>query len=121
MRKLRSDKSFKKFLTEGGFGVKIAILIFTGILLMALGALGSASDGAEEAALEEQMAELCSSVSGVGECRVMITYGEEGEVYAVAVLCEGAESVTVRQSVKELVSSLFGIGTNRVSVLKISE
>ena len=73
----------------------------------------------EEEVLEEQIAEACSSIESVGRCRVMITYTDGGEVFAVAVLCEGAEKDSVRADVVRLCTSLFGIGANRVSVLKI--
>ena len=70
---------------------------------------------------EAQLSELCSSIDGVGRCRVALTFGEGEEVYAVAVLCDGAENAKVRSKVCELISSLYGIGYNRISVLKISE
>lgn len=120
MRKLKSDSGFMRFITEGKLGRRALALIIIGIILMTLGVLlPKAEQGGDS--LEEEMAELCSSVEGVGECRVMISYGEGGEVYAVAVLCEGAESVETERNIKELFSSLFGIGSNRISILKISE
>ena len=51
----------------------------------------------------------------------MITYSGDGEVYAVAVLCDGAESALVRERLTSLVCSLFGVGANRVEILKIKE
>lgn len=71
--------------------------------------------------LEDRAEQMCSLVEGVGECEVMITYGDDDSVYAVAVLCEGADRTQVRKSVTELITSLFGIGTNRISILKISK
>lgn len=72
--------------------------------------------------LEARLADMCSEIDGVGECRVMITYSEDGEsVYAVAVLCDGGDSVAVRERITELMVSLFGIGSNRISVLKIKK
>lgn len=89
---------------------------------MLVGNSGVGKTGASvDATLEERTEQLCSAVEGVGECDVMITYGEGGEVYAVAVLCDGAERASVRRSITELASSLFGIGTNRISVLKKSK
>ena len=74
-----------------------------------------------EIGLETKVSQMCSSTDGVGNSRVMITYKEDGEVYAVAVLCEGADSIAVREKITGLVCSLFGIGAHRVSILKISE
>ena len=68
---------------------------------------------------EEELTEICSSLSGVGRCRAVICYGEGGSVSAVAVLCEGADSVFVRERITELITSLYGIGANRIAVLKI--
>lgn len=121
MRKLKSDSGFMRFITEGKLGRRALALIIIGIILMTLGVLLPKTEPQSGDSLEEELAELCSSVEGVGECRVMISYGEGGEVYAVAVLCEGAESVETERNIKELFSSLFGIGSNRISILKISE
>jgi hypothetical protein len=68
--------------------------------------------------LDERTAELCSQVSGVGECRVMITYRDD-EVFAVAVLCDGADNIEVRNKLTSLISSLYGIGAHRVEILSL--
>jgi hypothetical protein len=96
-------------------GTVILLLL---LLALAIFLLPSGGDGDKEntADLESKTAELCSSVSGVGECRVMLTYRDD-EVYAVAVVCEGANSTSVRRDITELISSLFGIGANRVQIL----
>ena len=86
------------------------------------------------AALEEETASLCSSVQGVGKCRVMITL-EKGEetvyragakigttpprVQAITLVCEGGGTDRVRREMSSMLSSLFGIGENRVTVLKL--
>ena len=119
---LKSDKSFFDFLrTQRGLW-RVAIVLALGLLLILLsGGLRSCSTDTmhSEVGIEERTAEACSSIDSVGRCRVMITYGEEGDVFAVAVLCEGAENDRVRADVVRLCTSLFGIGANRVSVLKI--
>jgi hypothetical protein len=68
--------------------------------------------------LDERTAQLCSQVSGVGECRVMITYRDD-EVFAVAVLCDGADNIEVRKNLTSLISSLYGIGAHRVEILSL--
>ena len=86
------------------------------------GRLLSCQGGEEKTAGEEErVAEMCSLIEGVGECRVMMTYGGEGEVYAVLVLCEGAESARVRGDLTSLICSLYGIGSHRVEIFLLNE
>lgn len=119
---MKFDGGFKKYILSGKGGVLAAALAAAGLLLLLFGGVGGEkTDVTPEASLEAQIAELCSATEGVGECRAMVTYGDDGEVFAVAVLCEGAESAEVRADIKELVGSLFGIGANRISVVKIKK
>lgn len=118
--KLKSDKRILDFLRGVG-KTRILLLLFLGILLLLLSGAFMGSEVAVIDGPEAQLSELCSSLEGVGRCRVALTFGEGEEVYAVAVLCDGAENAKVRSKVCELISSLYGIGYNRISVLKISE
>lgn len=85
--------------------------------------------------LEEELSEICSSVRGVGKCRVMVTFerGEEKvykgssliesrppKVMGVTVVCRGADSDAVRSEIVDMMVALFDIGANRVSVLKFN-
>ena len=119
MWKLKSDSGFFEFLKGKGVSKKVVLLLVLGVLLLLIGTRGISAEQESEEAGESELSSMCSSLVGVGECRVMVTYSDEGEVYAVAVLCEGAESDAVRGRIYELVSSLYGIGTNRIAVLKI--
>jgi hypothetical protein len=121
MLKLKSENKFFEFLRAQSKGQVLLILlcIGVGILMLAIGRGDTANTS--KSTLEEETASLCSSIVGVGECRVMITYADDDRVYAVAVLCDGADSVSVRNEITALASSLFGIGTNRVTVLKLSK
>lgn len=112
--KFPSDKSFFEFIGKGG-KTPLLIIILLALALLLLPTLGQ-GDSADD--LEGRTAELCSSVSGVGECRVMITYRGE-EVYAIAVVCEGADSTAVRGDITELLTSIYGIGANRVEILPL--
>ena len=114
---LRSDKSFAEYLrSRPSFAVIIAVALLGLLLIIASSVTPSVEDKSEE----ESLSEICSSIEGVGRCRTVITYAEEdGEVFAVAVLCEGADSVFVKERVYKLITSLYGIGSNRVAVLKI--
>ena len=108
---------------------KTMILI---ILLIAVGALLVFSSPSEDAVgeddLEVRLEELCSSLAGVGSCRVMVTYNVVGKTYAsegrkvvesVTVVCKGADKVGVRAELTTMLSSLFGIGTNRIHISKM--
>ena len=119
MWKLKSDSGFWDFIKARGVSKKLVVFLVLGVILLLLGSLGSSGGDEVEATGEDELSEICSSLVGVGECRVMVTYTEGGEVYAVAVLCEGAESDLVRARIYELVGSLYGIGTNRIAVLKM--
>jgi hypothetical protein len=112
----RSDKSFYDYFRENK---KVLLPIFICLIPLVLILLIPSGDRKEEISEEERLCEMLSSISGVGECEIMISYTDDGEVDGVAVLCEGAESPSVRQSVKELFSSLYGIGRSRISILKI--
>lgn len=115
---MKSDKSFKDFLKTGSSLTVFLAVLLIGVLLIVMSAFGTGADARNE---EEELAEICSSIEGVGRCRTVITYTEDDkEVFAVAVLCEGAENVYVRERINKLVTSLYGIGSNRVSVLKIN-
>ena len=101
---------------------KKTIIFFAALLMLALiliffGGIDKAEAQRDEA---DELAELCSSISGVGECKVMISY-RDGEVFAVAILCEGAESPKVRQKLTEFVCSMYGIGANRVTIQPLAK
>lgn len=95
----------------------LALLAIALIILIAATLIGEKEHS--QGSLESDVEELCSSVEGVGECRVMLTLGESGEVCAVAVICEGGDSVSVRYRLVELLSSLYGISTHRICVEKM--
>lgn len=93
-----------------------------GLLLILLSTL-SVEEKTVNVGEEERVAEMCSLIDGVGECRVMMTYknAKEEEVYAVLVLCEGGESVAVREKITSLFCSLYGIGAHRVEIQRLCE
>ena len=118
---MKSEGSFLAFLKKGKTAVRAAVILAAGIILILLGGFFGKSEGEDAPSAEEELAEICTMTEGVGRARVVMTYGEEGEVYAVAVLCDGAENPAVRARIVKLVGSLYGIGANRISVLKINE
>lgn len=120
----------------------VIILLAVGIMLVAVSGASEESGGKQEISLAEYKAELedelenmCSSIKGVGKCRVMLTFerGEENtykgsslveskppRVLGVSVVCRGADSPEIRRALVDMLSALFDIGTNRISVLKLN-
>ena len=120
----------------------VVLLFALGIMLIAIsGATGN--DAVEnvpslaqyKAELEDEVENMCSSVRGVGKCRVMITFerGEENtykgsslieskppKVMGISVVCRGADSLEVTRALVDMLTALFDIGSNRISVLKLN-
>lgn len=131
--------SLLKFIKENKLSVFVFVLLFAALALLSLGSNeAESSEGTTlyeyELRLEKELSELCSSIDGVGKCRVKITFetGEENlyrgsalietkppRVLGVSVVCQGGERASVRQELTELFSSLFGIGTNRIKISKL--
>lgn len=114
--KLRSD--VKEFLKNGKWNGIILLISVLCIILIAFGDGGN--DEKTSTAADDELSEVCSMIEGVGECRVMMTY-KDGEVFAVAVICEGADDPETEMRLVELITSLYGIGSNRVSVKPLSK
>lgn len=85
--------------------------------------------------MEKELAELCSSIDGVGKCTVKLSFSQGEEsiykggqivktnppvVLGAAVVCRGADSAAVRRAVTELLTSLLNIPTNRIAILKLN-
>lgn len=136
--------SFINYIKENKNFRRAAVLIAVGIILIFI----SSSFGSQKTEktseitldeykerLEEDIASICSDVSGVGKCRVFITL-ERGEqnsykgssvietkppkVLGVTVVCRGADSDLVRGELTDMLTALFDIGANRVAILKLN-
>lgn len=120
--KSKSKNSFRDFIS-GRWGQVGAILIIGILLLLLSGGMGDGNAAEDLPAAEDRVAEICSLMDGVGECRVLMTYDPDRpeRVYAVLVLCEGADSVSVRRDITALFCSLYGIGANRVEIGKLNK
>lgn len=122
-----------KELFKGGGVYKAGILLGLGLLLVLFGISGGGkgeSTAAGAVSEEERIAELCSSLYGVGECRAVIHYKTESAGYGkedraviegIAVVCEGGASDEVKERITSLLSSLYGIGSNRITVEKMKK
>jgi hypothetical protein len=139
-----SLKSVKKYLSENKRSFIIIACLLLGVFFLfsspsAFGEEKGETDRAElseyKAALEKELSEVCSSVKGVGRCRVTVTFSRgEGLIYkgstllesrppkvmGVTVVCKGADSDAVRAEIVGMMTALFDIGANRVSVLKLN-
>ena len=119
----------------------IAVLGCVILFASVLGATDETEEGSEDAlseyksALEGELSELLSRVSGAGRCVVRVTFSEgerleykgsvvigrrPPQVEGVTVLCEGGGRDAVRREISEVISALYGIGHNRICVLKLS-
>ena len=85
--------------------------------------------------MEKELSELCSSLEGVGKCKVSLSFSKGREnsykngmlteskppvVLGVAVACRGADSQRVRAELTELFTALFDIPSTRVAILKLN-
>ena len=136
--------SVKSYVEKNKKSVFIIVIFVLGILLLVF----SSSHFSEENVtvenedlnsykerLEAELSEVCSSVKGVGRCKVTVTFerGEERvykgssliesrppKVLGVTVVCKGADSDSVRAEIVDMMSALFDIGANRIAVLKLN-
>ena len=134
-------KTFGEFLKKNSRILLIILFLAVGVIILASSAAKSDKNEAEiqtleeyRVDLEERIAKNCSSVRGVGKCKVIITF-ERGEqnsykgstltevkppkVLGVSVICEGADSDSVRYALTQMLTALFDIGANRISILKL--
>ena len=135
-------------LIKGLFVQKKRLILIFGIFLAALILIIASSQEKEsnvkneekpldvyKTELEEELSEICSSVSGVGKCKVSVSFsrGEESsykgsqlvvtsppKVMGVIVVCRGGDNDRVRSELTSLICALFDIPSNRVAILKLN-
>lgn len=118
---------------------KVMIVLCAGIvgviLMLVGGEKEKTTEYSEEAYaryIESELLELCSSVSGVSDCRVAVSfsggftyvYSARGDmvsvnypkVCGVAIVCKGGEIPTVERELVKLVSAYLGLGASQISV-----
>lgn len=134
----------KDYAQKNKGSVLLFALFILGVFLLVFSSASATETEAQEntqsleeykARLEEELSAVCSSVSGVGRCKVTVTFerGEEKiykgssvietrppKVLGVTVVCKGADSDKVRSEIIDMMSALFDIGTNRIAVLKLN-
>ena len=109
---------------------KVGLLAALGLILIFFGTGGdrAVNTSLEAVSLEDKVAELCSSLEGVGNCRVLISYeeknlgygkGTEEVICGIVVVCEGGDNSKVRARITSMLSALYGIGSNRIQIEKL--
>ena len=138
-----SKERIMKFINGDKKRITLIAVAVIGVLLILLSLGGGdestadTPDGSLEeykANLEAELAELCSSVSGAGQCKVTVSFseGEKTEyrgtskisttppkILGITVLAEGGDRAEVRGALTDCLTALFDIGANRVAVLKM--
>ncbi len=118
---------FLRFLKKNGYVWKVAVILLIGIILIAIGSGGSSENRDtldEREKIEASIERICSSMKGVGKCRVMVSYAvsadryssERGRVESVVILCEGGGSDAIKKELVEMITALYGIGSNRIKI-----
>lgn len=139
-----SPEKVRAFVNKNKKSVLIFFLFVLGIIMLIFSSSVFSDENEEQKAeelveykakLELELAEVCSSVSGVGRCKVTVSFerGEERiykgsllieskppKVMGVAVVCRGADSDKVRGEIVNIMCALFDIGANRVTVSKLN-
>ncbi len=108
-----------------------------GVLLMLLGGgeketAVEYSDEAYAQHIEAELLALCSSVAGVSDCSVAVSfscgytyeYSSRGDIVAVscpkvcgvAIVCRGGEVPTIERELVKLVSAYLGLSASQISV-----
>ena len=141
---LKGIIDIKEYILKDKRRVIALIIAAVGILILFF-SFGSEKDVVTEesvtlseykAALEKELIELCSSIDGVGKCKISVSFSQ-GEIkeyksgkavgttppriLGIGVVCEGGDDSSVKQAVKDCLTALFDIGSNRVSVQKLEK
>jgi hypothetical protein len=116
------------------------ILLISGILLLLISIPESDSSQKDstmtlceyKARLEDELSSLCSAISGVGKCKVSVSFAEGARleykgsveigstpprVLGITVICDGGRDPAVCESISRMMCALFDVGANRVAVL----
>ena len=152
---MKKDSPISAFVERLGKDRKLEVFVYCALILTAViiflasggiscsgGAKNEASSGQQSTAseLEQRLAEMLSSMAGVGEVRVLLTYdtvspgaglyggsglalfgssgGTErsGVVSGVMIAAEGAEDIGTAVRLRDAVTTLLGVEPSRVCV-----
>lgn len=104
----------------------VPLVIFI-LLIIALSSLVDSDEGKTETSTERKLEEMCNSVRGVSNAKVMITYepksvsafggyGGEERILGVAVVCDGGENSEIQLVLYEMIEVLFNVKSTRITV-----
>ena len=102
----------------------IAVLIFLGISkgVKSSDAVFKPSDDIKVETGDDRadrLTEILSSMSGVGKCKVMLTYGDNDAVEGVVVVAEGADNMQTKLRIIDAVSALLKVDSGCVKIYKM--
>ena len=107
--------------------IPIIILLML-LIVIAPTFFGSDVQNSEEISAERKIEELCDSVYGVKDSKVVITYEEakmvsifggekeQGRIRGIAVLCKGGSNPDIQLKLQELLQALFQIPSTRITI-----
>ncbi|MDE6550197.1 MAG: hypothetical protein K2M44_01685 [Clostridia bacterium] len=67
----------------------------------------------------DRLTEILSSMSGVGSCKVMLTYGDNDVVEGVVIVAEGADNTQTKLRIIDAVSALLKVDSGCVKIYKM--
>lgn len=82
----------------------------------------------EDLSVENKIEELCDSVYGVSDSKVVITYEvakevsmfdnkkEHGRILGIAVLCKGGGNPDIQLKLQEMLKSLFQVSSTQITI-----
>ncbi len=116
--KLKTIKHIELIVLAGV--ICIALLVWLGISEKDEGGLTSPtySESASITEEEERLQSLLESISGVGECSVMITYSQDGTAEGVVVSAQGADDMKIKLKIIDVVCTLLDVDGGKIKVYK---
>ena len=115
------------FFAKSKWFVPIIMLIMV-IIAVAPTFLSGDTQSSDEISAERKIEELCDSVYGVKDSKVVITYEEaktvsifggekeQGRIMGIAVLCKGGSNPNIQLKLQELLQALFQIPSTRITI-----
>ena len=119
-------------------GSKYIVFILAGLLILVMciptgtstSKLTQEEESVSDVELEERLAQVLSSMEGVGKVKVMITtegdtssvFGTETggqKVSGVVVVAEGAGNATINARISDAVKALFSMDVHKISIVKM--
>ena len=114
--KLKTVKHIELILLAAA--VCIALLIYLGVNESKESKLPVYSVQQPQSSEEARLEALLESVTGVGDCSVMITYGEDGRAEGVVVTAEVAGDTNVKRKIIDIICTLMDVDGGKIKIYK---